>query len=142
MLPADARVPNGVLFPAIESHHPVLRQPMPNIISAIVKFDKCDLLNRGDLSYVYKDHARTLISFECIGARYERPYVLITANRTVAERHGRPVGDRIIFSAASLSHLLSTKSRSLTSPISGPPKSGSTLPPSPISFHDASLAGL
>jgi DNA replication protein DnaC len=53
--------------------------------SAITKLDKYQLLIFDDIAYVTKDQAETSVLFELIAARYERRYLLVTANQPFGE---------------------------------------------------------
>ncbi len=53
--------------------------------AAINKLDRFDLVILDDFAYVTKDQAETSVLFELIGARYERRFMLITANQPFGE---------------------------------------------------------
>lgn len=67
--------------------------------SAIAKLDRYDLLILDDITYVSKDQAETGVLFELIAARYERRWLLITANQPFGE-WGRIFPDQAMTLAA------------------------------------------
>src|SRR5438046_2463815 len=52
----------------------------PALESALARLDKYHLLILDDIVYVSKDQAETSVLFELIGSRYERRYIVTTAN--------------------------------------------------------------